>query len=80
MMKSNPKAKKPNILLRVLAFLVTAALVLGAAALVAWRDELNLDAFRRWLSYRSIQTSDTGLQTRLEAFYDMISMRKEAHK
>ena len=61
MMKSNPKAKKPNILLRVLAFLVTAALVLGAAALVAWRDELNLDAFRRWLSYRSIQTSDTGL-------------------
>ena len=32
-----------------------------------------------YLSYDT-QTSDTGLQTRLEAFYDMISMRKEAHK
>ena len=26
------------------------------------------------------QTSETGLNTRLEAFYDMISMRKQAHK
>ncbi len=31
-----------------------------------------------YLSYDS-QTSDTGLATRVEAFYDMISMRKEAH-
>ena len=59
-MKSKPDAKKPNILLRLLAFLVTLALLLGAVALVAWRDRLNLDAFRRWLSYRSIQTSDSG--------------------
>ena len=32
-----------------------------------------------YLSYDT-QTSDTGLNTRLEAFYDMISMRKQAHK
>lgn len=32
-----------------------------------------------FLSYDT-QTSDTGLNTRLEAFYDMIAMRKPAHK
>jgi len=46
---------------RLLAFLVTMALVLGALAAVVYRDKLNLDAFRRWLSYRSIQTSQSGL-------------------
>ena len=54
------KAKKPNILFRLLALLVTAALVLGALALVVYRDRFNLDAVKRWLAYRSIQTSDTG--------------------
>ena len=29
-----------------------------------------------YLSYDT-QTSDTGIETRLEAFYDMIQMRKE---
>lgn len=46
---------------RLLAFLVTAALVLGALAAVVYRDKLNLDFLRRWLTYRSIQTSQTGL-------------------
>jgi len=46
---------------RLLAFLVTAALVLGALAAVVHRDKLNLDFLRRWLTYRSIQTSQTGL-------------------
>ena len=54
------KAKKPNILFRLLALLVAAALVLGALALVVYRDRFNLDAVKRWLAYRSIQTSDTG--------------------
>lgn len=54
------KPKKKNILLRLLAFLVTVAMVLGAAALVVFRDTLNLDSFRRWLTYRSLQTSSTG--------------------
>ena len=54
--------KKSHIFLRrLLAFLVTAVLVLGALAAVVYRDRLNLDAVRRWLSYRSIQTSQTGL-------------------
>ena len=54
------RAKKPNILVRLLALLVTGALVLGALALVVYRDRLNLDALRRWLAYRSIATSETG--------------------
>lgn len=53
------QVKKPNILLRVLALAVTAALVLGALALVVYRDRLSLDALRRWLSYRSLQTGET---------------------
>ncbi|MEI3140174.1 MAG: hypothetical protein V8S34_00355 [Lawsonibacter sp.] len=39
---------------------MTAALVLGALALVVYRDRLNLDAVKRWLSYRALETSDTG--------------------
>lgn len=53
--------KSHTFLRRLLAFLVTAALVLGALAAVVYRDKLNLDSFRRWLTYRSIQTSQTGL-------------------
>ncbi len=52
--------KKPNILFRLLALLVTAALVLGALALVVYRDRFNLDAVKRWLSYRSLETTETG--------------------
>lgn len=52
--------KKPNILLRLLALLVTAALIFGALALVVYRDQLNIDALRRWLNYRSLETSQLG--------------------
>ena len=34
--------------------------MLGALLLVVYRDRLNLDALERWLSYRSLETSDTG--------------------
>jgi len=54
------KAKKPNIFFRLLALLLTVALVLGALALVVYRDRFNLDAVKRWLAYRSIQTTETG--------------------
>ena len=54
------KPKKPNILVRVLALLVTAALLLGAVFLVANRDKFNLDALKRWFEYRNLKTSDTG--------------------
>lgn len=52
--------KKPNIVLRLLAFLVTLALVLGAVAVVANRDKINLDALRRWYTYRALAKSDSG--------------------
>lgn len=54
------KPKKPNILIRALALLVTAALLLGAVFLVANRDKFNLDALKRWFEYRNLKTSDTG--------------------
>lgn len=54
------KAKKPNILFRLLALVVTAALVLGALVLVVYRDRFNMDAVKRWLAYRTMETSETG--------------------
>lgn len=58
--KPAQKPKQSNILVRLLALLVTTALVLGALALVVYRDQLNLDALKRWLSYRSLETGETG--------------------
>lgn len=59
-MKEKPKKKKRNILISLLVFLLTAALVLGTAALIIFRDRLNLDAFKRWYQYRSLSLSDSG--------------------
>lgn len=53
--------KKPNILLRLLAFLLTVVLLLAAVAAVFYRDRLSIGALRRWLSYRSITLDETGL-------------------
>ncbi len=57
-----PKAakKKPNIFFRFLAFLATVALVVGAVALVVFREELNFDALKRQFTYRALQRSDNG--------------------
>jgi hypothetical protein len=52
--------KKKNLFLRLLAFLVTLALVAGAVFLVANRDRLNLDSLKRWFTYRSLERSDSG--------------------
>ena len=52
--------KKPNLLFRLAALLVTAALVAGALLLVVYRDRFNLDALERWLSYRALDTTDSG--------------------
>lgn len=52
--------KKPNLLVRLLAFLVTAALMVGAVTLVVYRDELNIDALRRYLTYRSLEKNESG--------------------
>lgn len=58
--KATPPKKKPNLLFRLLAFLTTLALMLGAVLLVANRDKLNLDGVRRWFSYRSLERTDSG--------------------
>ena len=52
--------KKTGLLIRLLAFLATAALVMGAVALVVYRDALNLDALRRYLTYRSLEKNESG--------------------
>ena len=57
----NAPKKRFTLLRRLLAFLITAVLVLGALAAVIYRDKLNLDALRRWFSYYSVQTSQMGL-------------------
>lgn len=61
-LKPDPPApkKKPNIFVRLLAFLVTLALLLGAVAAVVYRDRLNFDSIRRWFVYRSLEKSDSG--------------------
>lgn len=55
-----PQLKKPNILLRLALGLLTLALVLAGAAVVVYRDRLNLDALKRWYTYRSLSLSDSG--------------------
>ena len=52
--------KRPNLLVRLLAFLVTAALVVGAVFLVANYDKLNFDALKRWFAYRDLERGETG--------------------
>ena len=61
-----PKRRRPSLLLRALAFLVTLALVLGAVVLVVNYDKLNFDALKRWFSYRSLERNDSG---QAESFY-----------
>ena len=50
------RLKKPNIAVRLLALAVTSALVLGALALVVYRDTINVDAFKRWLAFRNMES------------------------
>ena len=54
-------SKKPNILFRLLAFLLTVALLLAAVAAVFYRDKLTIGALRRWMSYQAIELNETGL-------------------
>lgn len=69
--------KKPNILKRLLALLVTLVLVLGAVALVAYRDELNIDALRRYLSYRALEKNESGqVEPFVHAGGDRISLAR----
>ncbi len=59
--KEAPRPKKrPNRLVRLLTFLLTVALVVGAIYLVANRDRLNFDALKRHFNYRSLARQDSG--------------------
>lgn len=55
-----PPKKRPNLLVRLLAFLLTLALALGAIFLVVNRSKLNFDVLKRWFTYRSLSKSDSG--------------------
>ena len=60
--------RAPRFLLRLVLFLLSAAVVLGAVAVVVFRDRLNLDSIKRWIHYRTLSISDSG---RAESFaYD----------
>lgn len=59
-MDQSAKPKKRNIFVRLLLSLLSLALFLAAFAIVAFRDRINLDALRRWFTYRSLTLSDTG--------------------
>lgn len=54
------RLKKPNRLVRLLALLATAALVLGAMVLVIYRDSININTVKRWLAYRNMETGESG--------------------
>lgn len=57
----NTSRRKPvRLLIRLVFFLVALAMVLGAVALVAFRNTLNLDSVKRWFHYRSLMLSDSG--------------------
>lgn len=56
-----PKKRRPHLLIRLIAFVVTLALAAGAIFLVVNRDRLNFDALRRWYTYRTLAKSDTGV-------------------
>lgn len=55
-----PKRRVLSILWRIVILIITFVLVLGAVLIVVNYDELNIDAVKRYLTYRSIERSDTG--------------------
>ena len=54
------KEKRPNIVLRLLAFLLTVVMVLGAIFLIVNYDKLNFDFIKRWFTYRDLERGDSG--------------------
>ena len=58
--QSTSQPKKPKFIVRVLLFLLALAVVLGAVAVVVFRDRLSLDNLKRWIHYRSLVLNDSG--------------------
>ena len=57
---TNESDKRPGLLRRLAAFVVTMVLVLGAVALVANWDKLNMDSIKRYFTYRSLERNESG--------------------
>lgn len=55
-----PKKRRPHLLVRLIAFVLTLALICAAVFLVVNRDRINFDALRRWFTYRTLAKSDVG--------------------
>lgn len=58
--ENKPVKKKRNLILRLLAFLVTLVLVAAAVFLIFNWDKLNIDALKRYFAYRTLELSDSG--------------------
>lgn len=54
------RLQKPNRFFRLLALLATAALFLLAMVLVLYRDSININTVKHWLTYRNMATGVTG--------------------
>ena len=54
------QTNSPSLFRRLVTFLITAALVLGAVFLVANWQNLNIDSIRRWWAYRSLARGESG--------------------
>lgn len=66
--KKKAKAKRKRLnwkqpAMRIGALLVTIALVIGAILLVVYRDKVNLDALKRYITYRNLEKNDAGQTT-----------------
>lgn len=57
---SRREEKRPNVVLRLLAFLLTVVMVLGAIFLIVNYDKLNFDFIKRWFTYRDLERGDGG--------------------
>ena len=52
--------KRPSLLARLLSFLITLGLVLGAVLLVANYDKLNFDTIKRYFNYHTLEKNENG--------------------
>ena len=59
--RKGPKWKQPA--MRIGALLFTIVLMIGAIVLVAYRDRLNMDALKRYITYRNLEKNDSGQTT-----------------
>lgn len=60
------KRRRRSVLFRVVSFFVMLVVVLGAVALVAFRDQLNIDALRRAIAYRQMERTESGQCTEFQ--------------